>query len=429
MFLKNILKFHLYYSPEPAIGPIGDLDRNALRHTAEEDSTDDKDDKDDKTDDKEDDKDDDKEEEEVDDTDADDDDETDEEEEDDEKDDDKETDDEEEEEDDKEVTDLPSLKEIKAKYPNLLKEFPDVRAALYRDQQYADLVGSPKEAQDLVARADVLARVEKDLIGDGDPVELLKTIQAENKESYKSVVFRTLTYVQDTDKDLYYELASLPLKQILRAAYREGNGDKTDLGRAAAYIHKYFFNDTDFNKKAEIESGVKAKEKSKEQVEYENRIKTIDEREYTTFKTSVDTTYVNRMSNIIREKLDKDERINDYMKKNIISDILTEIRDQLNGDKSYLAKMSSLFKQAQANGYTGDFKSRILTAALARAKSLTPAIRAKVVSEALGKGKVREEKKERRPVERREARQQDRNERTPAKPKAPMSDMDVIRGK
>jgi hypothetical protein len=315
--------------------------------------------------------------------------------------------------------------DIKAKFPDFFKQFPDVKGALYREQRYSETFGSPEEAETAASRSEVLGKIEQDLFVSGNPVELLKVIQKESPDSYRKVAIGVLQHAQNEDQNLYYDLAAVPIKQLLRKAWKEGNGKETDLGRAAAYIHKFFFDNTEFEAKVPAEAAFKPAEKSRAEIEAERKLATIADRQYNDFKGAVDQSYVKRMDAYIREGLEKDDRLSEYMKNTIVTDIMRKIVTQVEQDKSYMSKMGSLFKQARNAEYASDFKSRIVSTALARAKSLVPSLRAKVIAEALGKGKTkpngagkvvtRERTNERRV--------------TTKKPTGPLTDMDILQGR
>lgn len=336
-----------------------------------------------------------------------------------------EDDEESEEEDEDSDTPVGDIKAIKAKYKDFFKEFPGVKAALYRDQQYSEHFGSPKDAEDTVKKASILDQVNEDLFTSHDPSNLLESL-AKDKNALENVAFEFMRWTMKNNKDLYLELAALPLKQVLRNAWREGNGDKSNLGRAAQFIHKFFFNDTEIGNKVKIEDGKSTSSNgdNKAKEAYERRLTQLEEREYNSFKDSVEQSYVRRMTSHVQESLDKDDRLNDWMKSTIVEKIIIEIRNQLNTDSRYMNHVGSLWKQAKTAGFSNDFKSRILNTALARAKSLVPDVRKKLVAEALGKkakkekdtdGKVRKFKK----VERTESR-----EKTP---KTNKTDADILR--
>lgn len=412
-----------FFSPDDGLD-IGDIgsDKDVL------DENDDVKDEDDKDEDNEDEGDG---EEDNDDTKDDGDDETedkeDKEDEDDEKDDKEKEDDEDEE--DKDDVKLSTITDIKKEYPDFFKKFPDIRASLFREEKYNSLFSNPEDAEEAVDKAAVLDKINIDLIDKGDPTELLKTLSGQNKESFEKVAFSILPWLEKNNKDLFYAVAAVPIKQLCRAAWREGKGKETNLGKAAAYIHDYFFGHQDIDKSIKGEGKIQDDEKSDKEKEYERKLKEIDDRDTKNFTSSIDTSYVKRMTDHIRERLDRDERLNEYMKTNLVNDILLEIRDTLLKDKKYTGTLSNLYKNAKANSYSSDFKSRIISTALARAKSLAPDIRKRLVAKALGRKEKKEKKDDDTKVTRKSSNSSNKDNKRQVRndePKKPLTDIDIL---
>lgn len=281
-----------------------------------------------------------------------------------------------------------SWTDIKAKYPGFAKEFPDVKSALFREQRYSEIFGDPKDAEKAIGDAEILSKISADLIGDGNPVELLNTIEKSSKESFEKIGLALLPYFQEKNKDLYYDMAAVPIKQLLRAALREGKGKETDLGRAAAHIHNWFFNNLNFDEKVKGEGKVDTSNtKSKREQELEDRLSKIENGKETEFLAAADQSYITKMSKDIREGLDKDDRLSEYMKEKLTEDVLRDIKKQLNADTRHSNQMQSLFKQAKTAGFTNDLKTRIINTALVRARSLVPEVRKRLVGQVFGKKK------------------------------------------
>jgi len=407
-WLLNLTTFpFLFDAPDDAgggddLGILGDID-------PEDDKTDDKSD-DDKTDDdpEEDQPDDDTEEETEEDPEA---------EEDDEEEDDSEEDDPEEE---NRVTYASDLKKA---YPDIFKKFPDVKAALYRDQEYSELFGSPKDAQNIVAKGNLLDQIEKDLVIDGNPKELLNAVKKDSPESFKKIAFALLPYLAEADKEAYLEVAALPIKQLLRSMASKYD-PKSNEYKAAQYVHQFFFENLKFDEKVAVEKGTETK-KSEKELEYEKRIAAIDQRDQDQFFTATNTSYVSRLNKEFREVLDKDDRLSDWMKAKVVESGLAEIKTQLNNDPRFKRQMESLWSQAKASGYSNDLKSRIISTALARAKSLVPKVRAKLIA-ALGKKAKKEAKDDKKANVTTFVKRE--SSKSANKPKTQVSDIDILRG-
>lgn len=405
---------------------------------------DDPDDKDDSEDDSKDDdnnsSDDDKEEKDKESSDNDDDDDDKDDDEKEEKDD-KEESEEEDEDDENEDLELTStVKDIKKDFPEFFKKFPDVKAAMFRDQRYGSLFGSPEEAEKSAGRIETLNNLEKDLFEDGNPVDLLKTLEKNGgKEQYEKVIHAILPHLLATNKDLHFDVISVPFKHILRAAYRDGKGKGKDgkdlpIAVAAQWIHQFMFDNTDVEERLPQESK-KTDGKTDREKALEARLNQLNDREANEFHTSVDNSYITRMTNEIMPALEKDERLTPWMRTKVVEETLGKIKAQLERDPKFKRQMGLISEQAKKAGYTKDFKSRLVSTALARAKNLAPTVRKAVVAEVLGRKVKSEDKKEKvklqsRDKDDRSDRNSDRNRNTNRNnppPKA-KSDLDILRG-
>jgi hypothetical protein len=119
------------------------------------------------------------------------------------------------------------------------------------------------------------------------------------------------------------------------------------------------------------------------------------------------------------------------MIKKIGEDTAREVKRQLMRDSRFTNTLRSLGQQARKAGFTNDFKTRIISTALVRAKSLVPEVRKKIVSEALKREANRrpssQNNEQRRSLNtNNKERRTSSSERKPANNK-PVSDLDILR--
>lgn len=335
-----------------------------------------------------------------------------------------ESDEDEEDEDTEELDRITHASDLKKAYPDIFKKFPDVKAALYRDQQYAELLGSPKEAETLVKKGNLLDIIEKQLIVDGDAKDLLASVKKDSAESFTKIAYSFLPLLAEMDKETYIEVAAYPIKQLCRSMIRKFD-KATNEYKAALYVHKYFFDNLDVDSKIKLEEGVKSN-KSPREIEYENKLKEIDQRDGNAFFSSTNESYVAKLNREFRIELDKNENLSDWLKGTIVEKGLQEIKSQLDNDPRFKRQMESLWAQAKTSGYSNDLKSRIVSTALARAKSLLPKVRAKLIAEALGKKQKVQKKDDKKGNVTNFERKPHKPTNQPAKS---LTDIDLLRGK
>jgi hypothetical protein len=442
----NKFLFPLFFAADGDVAPIHAADDGSddLKFLKSDDNADDKDDdsddKEDESDDK--DKDDDKDEDKEDDKDDDDgedkeDDKSDEDEEDeDEKedsDDDSDEDEESKEGDDDGKVNLVTIKDIKKDFPDFFKKHPEMRSVIFRERQFSEIFADPKQAQESVAKADLFDNIEADLIG-GEIKPLLESIKNVKSAKFDNLVKNFLPALRAIDETAYTKLLAVPLKRALRGAKAHAlkNGNK-NLANAVDHVNQFYFEDETLDTKAEYED--EGAKKTPEQEKYEKKLAELSERDRGTFKNSVDTDWLGEVQTIFMDGLDPDKLLSDWTKTKMLEDCLKEVNKQLSNDPRHMRNMEHLWKNAAAAGYNSESKSRIVTAALARAKQIIPEVRRKLRSEALNERRRRVDKKDNnnkpRKIEasgetHKEKRNLDKGRKDP-RSTSQMSELDVLR--
>lgn len=291
------------------------------------------------------------------------------------------------EEDDEEepVGALVTAKDLKSKFPDIFKKVPELKAVIYREQQYSQLFSDPKEAQLAASQANVFQAMESDLLK-GDIAPLFDSLKKSDGADFDKLASNILPSLRKLDESTFMKVIAVPLKQVLRRAFSEGTrkGDK-NLALSAQHLHNFVFDNTNLNEKSEFESGDISK-KSSEQEKYEHKLNELDQRDHKNFKNTVDTEWLGGLHESFFQGFDPDNTLTKWTKDKLFEDAILELNKQLSSDPRHMKNMEGLWRQAKASGYDLSSKSRIVNAALARAKQIMPQVRQKLRSEALAKG-------------------------------------------
>lgn len=142
-----------------------------------------------------------------------------------------------------------TFRDVKAKYPNLFKEFPALKVAFAESKQYKEVFATPAEARQVreqYEQYDTLAQ-ELDL---GSPVGLVVNLAENNPEALQSFAQKILPVLHRVDQNLFLE-ATLPVlatvlnnvtKQYAERARNENDQEARNYYLAARYISKFVFN-------------------------------------------------------------------------------------------------------------------------------------------------------------------------------------------
>jgi hypothetical protein len=259
---------------------------------------------------------------------------------------------------DKELT-----KQIGEKYPKLLKEFPQVRSALYRDKEFSKVFPTPADAKEAAEAAETLDFFQDSVMA-GNPETLIESI---SKDMDGKVLEKfALNFIPALHKlsPAVYEKAVEPLaRNLLYTAYTQGqaSGNK-NLQLAARHLQLFLFGSKDEPK------GSKLGYEDKPDPDRE----AFTQRVESEFKTKITETSINGMKAKITSLLDK--KINPELREVIIEKTLKGIGASLNKNEAYTRQRDILFRKASRSNYAGDWGTRISSLYTGQATKLLPAV-------------------------------------------------------
>lgn len=283
--------------------------------------------------------------------------------------------------------DRPTMQQLREEFPDLFKKFPSMRDIYYREQEFSQIFSTVEDAREASANSQSFNDLsDKVLSGDGDT--LFGAIKAADERAFDKVAENILPTLYKLSPDAHYK-ATLPLMQnLVRGFYLEGKKrNDENVMNSAEYLSDFIFGDTAIAKGEKTMLPPK-QEPTQEQKDFQAEKAKFNNERYSSFVNSVRGTAANDLRSIVdvKSKIDPEGVFTDFIRETIVGKVLQEVDKQLVADKAHMKYMNSLWDKANREGFNDAWKSRILSAYLARAKSLVPTLRAKYVSEALGSG-------------------------------------------
>ena len=133
------------------------------------------------------------------------------------------------------------FKDVKAKFPTVFKEFPQLATAIRNDRAYSEVFSSPEDARDAAKVAAYFNQLETNIMS-GSAKELLGDIKQGNSEAYKKLVRDFLPTVKADSMELFAEITLPAVNDVLRSALRDAEGSENmNLRNAALHIAKYLY--------------------------------------------------------------------------------------------------------------------------------------------------------------------------------------------
>ena len=278
----------------------------------------------------------------------------------------------------------PTFSEIKGKYPNLFKDFPDLREAFFRESEYTKVFPTVEDAREAVEDLEILSVI-RDKVLEGDFTAILESAKEADARSYTKLVRNMLPALYKMDQDAFTQAITPSIENLLRSALKEGRANSNeDLENSARHISQWFFG-TDDVALGKTTTVKKADESSPEELKFQKERQDFESRKYNEAYTSVVTDRDSAMERVVLKGLDEDNELSQYVKTKLVHDVIEEIDKALAKDKAHMSLMNSKWRRAKVEGYSRDSLKSIVSAYQARAKSLVPSVRSRLKSSALGK--------------------------------------------
>lgn len=264
------------------------------------------------------------------------------------------------------------VKKLNTKDKTILKEFPQIRSALYEQREFRKVFPSVDDAKEAADRSEILDILE-DAATEGKPEVILTQIAETNPEAHKKFVSNFLPALFKQNPQLYDEVVAPLAKNMLYTAMQQGiKSGNQNLVKSAKHLNLFLF-DT-----PEVTPGEVTKEDPKL---LEDRTKFNNERA-NIFRTDVQKNAIAVMTSRIDKMIPKE--VEGALRKVMLDSVLKGIGAQLNKDEYYGRQVASLYRKAAKSSYAGDWGPRIQSLYLGQATKLLPAVFGLASKELLG---------------------------------------------
>lgn len=286
--------------------------------------------------------------------------------------------------DDAPLLNRPSIREVQEKYPKFFKDFPDVRHMFGREAAYTEVFPTVEDARVAGETLKDFTHLET-LVTSGKPEDLgqfLAAVKEGGEASLGLLAANFLPTLHKADANLYYEATAPVVEGLLRTVHSEAqrSGNK-NLENAALHIAQYIFGD------AEVATGAKTTIKKREAPPDEPSVTAetavLNER-FNTLLEDVIGDGTEKLRGLILDGLDPDNAYGEDLREMMVERILKQVQTALRDDPSHTALMDSIWAKTKQDGFNRRWKASLVSAYLARAKAVMPAVRTKVRSGVMG---------------------------------------------
>jgi hypothetical protein len=314
------------------------------------------------------------------------------------------------------------VKEVKAKYPNLFKEFPDLREHYFAAEHFREVFPTIEDAKEAHFQSE-LYQVMAGRILQGHSDQLIDSLVKEN--SLDEFADGFLPTLMEKAPKTYIKLSTNIISKALSQVAAEGEAMGNDtIRKAVRWVSQIIFGTPQVPGERAPDPKVK-EERTNLQKEKDEFIKT-KERD---FDGRVKTEINRKLMEAALKNLDPQKKLSDFNRRALVSAMLQEVGAAGAKDPAFMRQMQSLWRRASQAGFSGEWEARIVSAYLARATNLLTPIRQRE-RKALGYDVPKPRPAEGEEAETSEIINQEREEQTPpqrraAPPRSPAGNANV----
>lgn len=275
-----------------------------------------------------------------------------------------------------EVADSGSIdfKAINAKYPELLKEFPQLRDSYFAAREYRKLFTDVETAKESVQKSQAFEKFDE-IVSEGNPDQLLPLLHQASPKGLEKFSMGFVRSLYKGNPELCQKVVDPIIKNTLSSLQAEARTiGNTNLDNAIKFVSKQLFGTFDVPKVIEQ----KEPEPSPDELKLQEEREQFHLEKYTDFRKSIVTSLNSTLQKAVERDLPKD--MPEFVKKATVKAVVDEVHKQMAADKVHIANINRLWENAARNRYSKDQEPRIISAFLGRAKNLLPAIKSKYLA-------------------------------------------------
>lgn len=275
----------------------------------------------------------------------------------------------------------PSIKDIKGKFPEFFKEFPELKDVIFREANYTQLFPTVEDAKEAFNDNEAFATL-SDAALSGDSAPLLESLEKTDSKALNAFACSFLPSLYKRNQEVYSNVVTPLFENLLRQVHKSGD---ENMKNSAINIATFLFGDDGEDSVLGKKTLSRAFQITEEQKKSKEQLEIKNANAFREAASDISNQVHRAMTALILKDFDPEKVFSKFIREKLAEEIVSKIDKKLNSDNGHKVVMSARWKRARQNGYTSDEKSKIISTYLARAKSLIPSVKEEVRLAALGK--------------------------------------------
>ncbi len=260
-----------------------------------------------------------------------------------------------------------AFKNIEKEFPGIDKKFPQLKAAYYKSQQYAEVFPSVNDAREAATKAENLDNFETDILN-GNLETLFRTVKQNAPKALNKIADNLIQTIGKVDESVALHITGNILRAILGKSERDGIRSKNeDLQAAAKIISNHILGEDEITQPNRLE-----KEEKNDPREEELNRKELEfaQKEFDSALNSLQGRVDNTIKSTIDANIDPKGVMSAYVRKNAVKDASEQVESLIGKDKAFQNVLNNLWRSAKDAKYSSSSLERIRSAYLSKAKTV-----------------------------------------------------------
>lgn len=282
----------------------------------------------------------------------------------------------------------PSWQLIKEKYPELAKD-KDFRELYFREKAFTDIYPTLSDAKEAFEKAERLEAIDTTLVN-GDIGAIISDL---NLEVLRNISDKLLPSIYKADKASFAKAVRPVLIDMMHTVMQQAESSGDDnLKKSVRNVSRALTGSPDLP--ARVSPIQPNPEIEAERTRLQNERAQLFQTQNRNFLNAADKTVMTKLANMVADGLDPKGEFSTFTRQAIIEKTLEDIQTHLASDTALRSKLQHLHKLAAKSGFPDEYRARIISASLERAKRLIPVLRNKHRMSAQGKQSAKGNNKE-----------------------------------